>query len=158
MAESHVARGFALSLSRRYDEAEKEFEDAIRINPNLFDAFYYFARAAFARGDVSRSAGLFRKAADVCREDFQSAMLLALPLRMLGRMEEAREANREGIKRAEHILALNPSDGRALSLLSSRRTCISAPESRHFGDLWGARVGCPVQEPADAVLVWRLLP
>jgi len=116
LAESHVARGFALSLSQRYDEAGKEFEDAIRTNPNLFDAYYYFARTAFARGDVPRSAELFRKAAEVRREDFQSPVLLAQSLRMLDRMEEAREANREGIKRAEYILALNPLDGRALSV------------------------------------------
>ena len=116
LAEAHVARGFALSLSRRYDEAAREFEDAIRLNPNLFDAYYYFARTSFARGDIERSAELFRKAADVRQEDFQSPMLLAQSLRMLGRTEEAKEAGREGIRRAEHILALNPLDGRALSL------------------------------------------
>jgi adenylate cyclase len=35
---------------------------------------------------------------------------------MLGRLEEATEAAREGIRRAEHTLAVNPRDGRALSL------------------------------------------
>jgi adenylate cyclase len=37
-------------------------------------------------------------------------------LRMLGRIEEAQKALREGIHRAEHSLMLNPLDGRALSL------------------------------------------
>lgn len=116
LAEAHVARGFALSLSRCYDEAAREFEEAIRINPNFFDAYYYFARACFARGEIQRSAELFRKAAEVRQEDFQSPMLLGQSLRMLGRKKEAREATREGIRRAEHTLALNPLDGRALSL------------------------------------------
>lgn len=115
-AETRVARGFALSLSQQYEAAGREFEDAIRINPNFFDAYYYFARTTFAHGDVARSAELFRKAGEVRREDFQSPILLAQSLRMLGRLEEAREANREGIRRAEHTLALNPRDGRALSL------------------------------------------
>jgi adenylate cyclase len=105
-----------LSLSRRYDAAAEEFEDAIRLNPNLFEAYYYFARTSFARGDVGRSAELFRKAGQVRQEDFQSPMLLAQSLRMLGRIEEGREAARQGIERAEHILVLNPVDGRALSL------------------------------------------
>jgi adenylate cyclase len=35
---------------------------------------------------------------------------------MLGRAEEAHAANREGVKRAERVLALNPVDVRALSL------------------------------------------
>jgi adenylate cyclase len=116
LAEAHVARGCALSLSRRYDEAGREFEEAIRLNPNLFDAYYYFARTSFARGDIQGSAKFFRKAADVRLEDFQSPILLAQSLRILGRSEAAREAGREGIHRAEHMLALNPADGRALAL------------------------------------------
>ena len=35
---------------------------------------------------------------------------------MLGRDREAREAAREGLRRAEHALALNPEEGRAWSL------------------------------------------
>ena len=116
LAEAHVARGFALSLSRRYDEAAREFEEAIALNANLFDAYYYFARTSFARGDIAKSAELFRKAAEVRHEDFQSAMLLGQSLRMLGQLEESQEATRESIRRAEQILVLNPVDVRALSL------------------------------------------
>jgi TolB-like protein/tetratricopeptide (TPR) repeat protein len=116
LAEAHVARGCALSLMRRYEEASKEFESAIRLNPNLFDAYYYYARTRFARGDVAGSATLFRKAADVRQEDFQSPFLLAQSLKMLGRDDEASQWRREGIRRAEHVLALNPIDGRAMSL------------------------------------------
>ena len=54
LAEARVARGFTLSLSRRYEEAGLEFHEAIRINPNLFDAYYYFARISFARGEIQR--------------------------------------------------------------------------------------------------------
>jgi adenylate cyclase len=116
LAEAHVARGCALALSRRYEDALREFEDAVRLNGNLFDAYYYYARTSFAQGKIERSAELFRKAAEVRHEDFQSSMLLAQSLRMLGRMGEAEHAAREGLERAEHMLALNPRDGRALSL------------------------------------------
>jgi adenylate cyclase len=116
LAEAHVARGFVLSLSQYYDQAAQEFEEAIRLNPHLFDAYYYFARTCFGRGEIERSADLFRKAAEVRPVDFQSAMLHGQSLRMLGRVEEAREATREGIHRAERMLVLNPHDGRALSL------------------------------------------
>ena len=116
LAEAHVARGCALSLMRRYDEASREFAEAIRLNPNLFEAYYYSARARFARGDVAGSAALFRKAADVRQEDFQSPFLLAQSLKMLGQDDEASAWRREGIRRAEHVLALNPLDGRVMSL------------------------------------------
>jgi adenylate cyclase len=116
IADAHVARGFALSLHRRYDEAQHHFEAAARISPHLFDAYYYYGRTCFARGEVARSADLFGKAAEVRQEDFQSAVLQAQSLRMLGRHEAARAANLEGLARAERLLALNPLDGRALAL------------------------------------------
>ncbi|SRR6266404_1021394 len=101
------SRGFTLSLYQRYDEAVHEFEDAIRINPNFFDAYYYFARSRFALRDLERSAELFRMAAKVRLEDLQSPLLLSQPLRMLRRTEEASEVLREGIHRAENALVLN---------------------------------------------------
>jgi len=116
LADAHVARGFALSLHRRYDEAQEHFEAAARINPQLFDAYYYYGRSAFAQGKVERSAELFRKASEVRHEDFQSSTLLGQSLTMLGRIDEAIAARREGVVRAERILALNPRDGHALAM------------------------------------------
>ena len=116
LSEAHVARGCALSLSKRYEDAAVEFEEAIRLNPNLFDSYYYYARTCFARGDVAGSATLFRKAADVRHEDYQSPFLLAQSLKMLGHQDDASAWRREGIRRAEHVLALNPLEGRAMSL------------------------------------------
>ena len=116
LAEAHVARGCALALMKRYEDASLEFEQAIRLNPNLFDPYYYYARSRFARGDVAGSATLFKKAAEVRHEDFQSPFLLAQSLKMMGQDAEASTWRREGIRRAEHVLALNPLDGRAMSL------------------------------------------
>ncbi|PYQ41573.1 MAG: hypothetical protein DMF77_15410 [Acidobacteria bacterium] len=119
LADAHVARGCALSLSRRYADAARAFEEAIRINPNLFDAYYYFARTSFAGGEIARSAELFGKAAQVRQEDFQSPLLQGQSLRMIGRADEALHATREGIARVERALELNPSDARALSMGSN---------------------------------------
>ena len=116
LAESHISRGCALSLSRQYEQAAHEFEEAIRLNPSFFEGYYYYGRIAFATGDIERSAELFGKAKEVRQEDFQSAMLQGQSLRMLGRTQEAQKATREGIRRAERILVLNPLDARALSL------------------------------------------
>jgi tetratricopeptide (TPR) repeat protein len=116
LAESHVACGLALSLTRHYDAAVSEFEAAIRLNPYLFDAYYYFARTVFARGDMVRAAEMFGIAAQLRPEDFQSPMLLATAARALGQEHVAHDAVLTGIRRAEQVLALNPNDGRALSL------------------------------------------
>ena len=116
LSESHSARGFVLALGKNYNEAEQEFKEAIRLNANNFDAYYYYARACFARGQIRESAEWFKKAADVRREDFQSPLLLAQSLHMLGEEEVSRLALAEGINRARKQLQLNPTDRRALSL------------------------------------------
>jgi adenylate cyclase len=115
LSDSHSSRGYILSLDKKYDEAEREFEEAIRLNPNSYDAYYHYARACFARGQIQRSADLFYKAADVNREDFQSMLLLAQSLRILGK-DQTKEILKEGINRAKKQLELNPADKRALSL------------------------------------------
>jgi adenylate cyclase len=119
LADANLARGLALSLHGKYEAAQVHFEAAIRINPNLFDAYYYYGRTCFAHGDTGRSAVLFGKAAAVRPEDFQSPVLQAQSLKMLGKVDEARRANAEGVARAERILALNPDDCRTLSLGSN---------------------------------------
>ena len=47
MAESHSSYGFVLSLRKRYDEAENEFKEALRLNPNSFRAYYQYGRMCF---------------------------------------------------------------------------------------------------------------
>jgi len=145
LAEARVARGFALDLSRDYARAVEEFMAAVRINPYLFEAWYYYGRASFAAGDTAQAAELFRQAADVRREDFQSLILRAQALRMLGRQAEAIDSDREGIRRAERALALNPEDSRALSLgahalfydgqVPRAREWMSRAELHHADDL-----------------------
>jgi len=116
LADAHVARGFARSLHRDYDGAESHFEAATRINPQLYDAWYLWGRSAFARGQVAKSAELFGKAAAARPDDFQSCHLHGQSLRFIGRREEGLAVNRESLRRAERILALNPRDVRVLSL------------------------------------------
>ncbi len=116
LAESHTARAFVLSLGCNYDEAEKEYEEAIRLNPNFFDAYYFYARASFANGQIEKSVELFRKAADLRKEDFQSMLLLSQSLGVLGKKVEEKETLLEGIRRARKQIEVNPDDRRALSL------------------------------------------
>jgi serine/threonine protein kinase/Flp pilus assembly protein TadD len=118
LAASHTSRGFVLSLGRNYVEGEKEFKKAIKLNPNFFDAYYLYGRACFANGQIEKSAELFRKAAEVRKEDFQSMLLLSQSLGMLGNPEE-KEIQLEGIRRARKQLEINPYDRRVLSLGSS---------------------------------------
>jgi adenylate cyclase len=116
LADAHVARGFAMSLHRRYELAEQHFEAAARINPQLYDAWYLWGRSAYARGQTERSAELFGKAAAARPDDFQSCYLQGQSLSNIGRVADSLIINQESLRRAQRLLALNPRDVRVLSL------------------------------------------
>ncbi len=119
LADAQLARGYTLSNMRRYEEACTHFDAAARINPNLFDTYYYYGRAAFAAGEIEKSIELWHRGGTVRREDFQCPYFEAQSMRTLGRFEEARVVNRESVRRAERLLEVNPHDARVLSLGSS---------------------------------------
>ena len=116
LAEAHASRGFALSLSRQYAEARREFETAIRLNPKLYEAHYLYARACFQEGKLEEAVRHYEDASRVRPEDYQALMLMQAPLKALGRIEEAAGALRRGLQVVEKHLELNPDDARALYL------------------------------------------
>ncbi len=136
LAEAHASRGLALALNRKYDEAEREFEAAIRLDPGLFEAYYFYARDSAARGRLEKAAELFRRANQARPEDYQSLFLGAQALRGLGRGEEARRMALRGITTAERHLDLYPEDTRAL-YLGSAALVISGQKER--GLEWARR-------------------
>jgi len=115
LAESHSSRGYILALGQKYDAAQAQFEEAIRLNSNSYDAYYLFGRSSFARGDLEKSAEMFLKASEVRQEDYQSLILLGQSMRVMGKAN-VDETLRKGISRARKQLELNPTDVRALSL------------------------------------------
>ena len=114
LAEAHVARGIAVSLSKRYEEAGREFETAIRLNPGLFEAYYFYARTHYSRGLLEDAVYWFRRASEVRPEDYQAPTLLASALGGLGRKEESDDAFRLVLDLAKAHLRLYPGDARAL--------------------------------------------
>src|SRR5947209_9121427 len=78
LAEAHVSRGLAISLSKRYDEAEIEFRTAIRLDPKQFEAHYFYARACVQQGKLEDASRLFEKAAEVKPDDYQAPQLLGM--------------------------------------------------------------------------------
>src|SRR6476469_3419336 len=112
LAEAHASRGFALSLGKRYEEAEKEFEQATTLDPNSFEAHYLYGRACFAQGKLERTAALFKRAAEIKPDDYQSLILLIQIYQSLGRDRDKEDVARKGTERAERELILHPENAR----------------------------------------------
>src|SRR6266567_4345214 len=76
LAEPHASRGLALSLRKNWIEATGEFEKAIALDPNSFEAHYLYARACVTQGKLERAATLFEKAAANNPDDYQAFSML----------------------------------------------------------------------------------
>ncbi|MBB4273246.1 adenylate/guanylate cyclase domain-containing protein [Rhizobium mongolense] len=116
LAEAHASLGLALSLRERHPEAMAEFDQAITLDPNLFEAYYFYARACFTQGKMDEAARLFQRAAEIKPDDYQALLVLINVLRSLGREQEMKIAAREGVARAERELVLRPENARAAYL------------------------------------------
>src|SRR5260370_4321361 len=64
LAEAHAGRGVALTFAKRFDEANVAFERAITLDPNSFEAHYFYARSCFVQGKLEPAASLFERAAE----------------------------------------------------------------------------------------------
>src|SRR5512141_599591 len=116
LAEAHVARGLAVSLSKRFDEAEKEFETAIRLDPKLFEAPYWYGRALQSEGRFQEAVKMFERASALRPEDYQAPGFLAQALGSMGKREDALAWYRRQVKLIDVHLELNPDDPRACIL------------------------------------------
>ena len=112
LAEAHASRGLALSLRERYSEAMAEFDQAIALDPNLFEGHYFYARVCFTQGKLDEAARHFQRAAEIKPDDYQALLVLTGVHRSLGREQEMRKAAREGVARAERELTLHPENPR----------------------------------------------
>ena len=118
-AQANASRGVALSLDGRDEEARRAFEAALRLDGGLFEGHYYYARRCFEMGRSAEAAELYARAAEARPEDYQSPLLMAQILGDLGRGEDAAEARRLGVRRAEEHLKWNPDDARAMYLAAN---------------------------------------
>jgi serine/threonine protein kinase/Tfp pilus assembly protein PilF len=116
LAEAHVARGLAFSLSKRFDDAQMEFETATRLDPKLFEAHYFYGRTLLQEGKMEDAARRFEKASEVNPDDYQSAGMLGMVYISLQRKADSDAAYRRCMLAANKHLELHPDDARALYL------------------------------------------
>jgi tetratricopeptide (TPR) repeat protein len=116
LAEVHVARGAALALTRCFEEAAGEFNSAIYLNPQLWEAYWLFGRMRFAEGRHEDAERLWTQAMRVWPEDYQVPILLSMIYQEGGRTREVEAAQWKGIELARRQLARDPGDVRAMYL------------------------------------------
>jgi tetratricopeptide (TPR) repeat protein len=144
LGEAHAARGLALTVLGRPEEARQEFEAALALDPGLTEAHYYFARACFQAGQLEEAARRFRDAART-GEHYQAAFFAAQASEALGRHDEARAAYAAALAVLERHMDLNPDDARAATM---RAVSLCRLGRREEGLRWGDQAS--QLDPQDA--------
>jgi TolB-like protein/Flp pilus assembly protein TadD len=115
---THASLGLALFLSKAYEAAQDEFETALGLCTELFEAYFYYGRSCFSQGQFEKAAELFLQASHASPADYQALSLRALCFRALNREAEARQAYQQCLRKIEDHLQLNPDDVRAVYMKS----------------------------------------
>lgn len=150
-APSHASRGLSLSVANRDAEAEAAFETAIRLDPQLFEAYYFYARHSFVRGQLDKAIELYESAVRVRPDDWQSRLLMAQIYDDLGRAADAREVRRRGIALAEEHLGLNPDDVRARYMAANGLVALG---NTSLGREWAQRA--VELRPGDSMVLYNV--
>jgi len=151
IAETQLARGVALSLNKRHEDAEAAFRLALELKPNDFDAHYQFARHCRTVGRLVEAARWFESACKLRPEDYATPALLSSVYVSLEQSEEAREAQRRAVDLADQRLKLVPDDERALYLGAS---CLSSLGDSDRAREWAKRA--VAMEPDDSAVLYNV--
>lgn len=116
MAEGHASFGLVLSNTGDYKGAVKEFKTSVRLDPNLYEAHYYWARTCFTQGKLEEAATHFEDAWERSPKDPQTPSLLLQVYRSLGRQADLDYAAKATVKAGFQKLEEEPDNW---------RTCLS---------------------------------
>lgn len=150
-AQAQASRAVALSLGGASEEAERRFEAAIRLDPGLFEAWYFYARHKFVAGDLAKAVKYYEEAIRVRPDDYQAPLLVAQIYDDLGRPEDGRKSRRKGVALVEDRLELYPDDARALYMGANGLVALG---EREKGIEWARRAR--VIAPDEAMLLYNL--
>jgi tetratricopeptide (TPR) repeat protein/tRNA A-37 threonylcarbamoyl transferase component Bud32 len=97
-AKEHFSRGEALAYNGRHKEAEAEFSEAVRLQPDFALAHFNLGNALFWQGRHKEAEEAFRAAIRLQPDDAEVRRCLGRALNYQGRHKEAEEAFRAAIR------------------------------------------------------------
>ncbi|MBI5345240.1 MAG: tetratricopeptide repeat protein [Deltaproteobacteria bacterium] len=99
--KAHFDKGVQLSMKGQYDEAIKEYEETIKLNPKSAQAYNNLGFAYMDKGDVERAIESQKKAVELNASLANAYYGLALALEKKGDKKEALKNWKEFMKMSE---------------------------------------------------------
>ena len=114
MPEAFVARACLRSMQGQAELANRDFEEAIRLNPTSYYTYYQFGRHQLSLGQPRQAVVQFRMAARLAPEEYTPLGMLSMALRQIGEHEEGHQASIQMMRSLERYLRNHPDDEAAL--------------------------------------------
>jgi adenylate cyclase len=114
LAEAHAVKARILSEEKRHDEASREIEAALRLDPESHQVNKCAGLLIFRQQRLEDSMPYFEKAVALEEGDFGSSGMLITCHTALGNREAARRAAEITLARAENVLARDSNNGSAM--------------------------------------------
>ena len=113
LADGHASLGLVLSYIGEFPGAENEFNIALQLDPNLYEAHYYWGRACVIEGKLKEAANHLEAAWKQSPTDPQTPSLLLQIYRSLGQYKDLEHAAKETVKMGIRKLEAEPDDWRS---------------------------------------------
>ena len=114
LAEVYALKAEHLRRENRHDEASKEVDVALRLDPESFEVNDAAAAVYFSQGRLEDAIRYWEKAAALMETDFTGPGMLITCYTALGDSEGARRSARLSLSRAEAAVARDRSNGMAM--------------------------------------------
>lgn len=116
LAEAHAARARVLTRDARHDEARREIEIALRLDPESYEVNAAAASLYYSLRRCGEAIPHYDKAATVMESDYTNAGMLVSCYKAIGDPEGALRAARRALERAERIITQEPDNGSAMGM------------------------------------------
>ena len=128
LAEAHAAKARVLTADVRTDEAQREVDVALRLDPESYEvnaaaASWYYSMRRFAE-----AIPFYEKAAGIVETEVYVAGMVVSCYKAIGDTEGARRAAHRALARAEKAVALEPDNGYAMGFLVGALTVLGEVE------------------------------
>jgi len=114
LAEAHAVKARIFSEEKRHEEASREIETALRLDPESHQVNKCAALLRFRQQRLEESVRYFEKAVALEEGDFGAAGMLITCYLALGNPEAASRSAKITLARAEKVLAHDPNNGSAM--------------------------------------------
>ena len=116
LAEAHCVKARYLQSDGRIDEANRQLETALRLDPESWEVNKEGAFLMFRQGRIADAVPYFEKAVALMDGDYHSAGMLITCYADLGDKDSLLRAARTTFARVERALAHDPTNSKALGL------------------------------------------